>query len=90
MRWSKIYQKSFDRTKEPAYLLLADKHGKNAIQSFYRIQIQVKKIPAFQYETRAERLHACRYHESLVQESLHYEEKHRLQAVRSEYCRGSI
>ncbi len=90
LHWSRIYRDSFDRTKEFSYLRLSAQHGLNAVQSYYRIQKQMERISAFTYKTRKKRLEACRYFESLVRESLHYDEENHLQGADPKYCRTRV
>ena len=90
LRWSKIYKNSFDRTKEYSYLQLSAKHGLAAIQSYYWIQTQLKRPSTFTYETKRERLDACKFHELLVRESLRYDSKNRLENADPKYCQVRV
>lgn len=88
--WGRMYMNSYQRTGEIKYLNLAAKHCFNAIKSYHRTQISLKKRTRFTYQTKSERLNACSYYDAIYNTSKHLKEEYHLLPINPIYCTHSV
>lgn len=85
-KWCKTYFKSFRKTKEIDYLMLAGRYCQGAIQIYFQTQKNQSKKTPFYYQAKSVKVSVCGYYRSMRSYSLQRKKPEQLPEINSNYC----